>query len=210
LATALNMQSALTISRERTFRVVLIDNDMPGVDSAALLRQVKVMQPQAGFLMLSLRSVAKAQDTARDGGFAGVIFKPFDQAALEDALQKFLDSNQDFISTSDNVITVGAFKGREARLAGYYTQVGALISKTVEDLAAACYGEVIIDLLQAPVMPEKTGRMVLQLSERTRKVGLELRLVGSNEVANSLKQLVETADLRVFASVAEAQATGTV
>ena len=48
--------------------------------------------------------------------------------------------------------------------------------------------------------------MVLQLSERTRKVGLEIRLVGSAEVSTNLKQLVETSDLPVFKTVEEAKA----
>ena len=52
----------------------------------------------------------------------------------------------------------------------------------------------------------KTARMVLQLSERTRKVGLEIRLVGSTEVSTNLKQLVETSDLPVFPTVEQAKA----
>jgi hypothetical protein len=57
-----------------------------------------------------------------------------------------------------------------------------------------------------PLLPEKTGRMVMQLAERTKKVGLEIRLVGTTEVQTNLKQLVETADLPVYPTVAEAKA----
>jgi two-component system cell cycle response regulator len=207
LANATNAQTALAICRDRSFKVVLLDNDMPGVDSRSLMRQIRVMQPQAAFLMLSLRSVQKAQDEAREGGFAGVVFKPFDQAALEEILARYFD-NQEVIEISENVITVPPFKGRETRLAAWFAQVSTAIFKNVEDIAAACFGEIIIDISQSPILPEKTARLALLLAERSRKVGLELRLVGSTEFAGSLKQLVETADLRVFASVAEAQATG--
>ena len=205
LNTATSASAALAVCRERVFRIIMIDNDIPDVDSSSLMRQLRVMQPQAAFVSLSLRSVSKAQDEAREAGFVGVIFKPFDQAALEEFLLRFFD-NQDLIAMSENVISITPFKGRENRLPGYFTQVTTLVSKAVEELAAACYAEVIVDISQVPLLPEKTGRMVMQLAERTKKVGLEIRLVGTTEVQTNLKQLVETADLPVYPTVAEAKA----
>jgi len=205
LSTATSASGALAVCRERVFRIIMIDNDIPDVDSSSLMRQLRVMQPQAAFVMLSLRSVAKAQDEAREAGFVGVIFKPFDQAALEEFLLRYFD-NQELIATSENVISITPFKGKENRLPGYFTQVTTLVTKAVEELAAACYAEVIVDISQVPLLPEKTGRMVMQLAERTKKVGLEIRLVGTAEVQTNLKQLVETADLPVYPTVAEAKA----
>ena len=205
LNTATSASAALGTCRERVYRIIMVDNDIPDVDSSSLMRQLRVMQPQAAFVMLSLRSVAKAQDEAREAGFVGVIFKPFDQAALEEFLMRYFD-NQELIAITENVISIAAFKGRENRLPGYFTQVTNLVAKAVEEIAAACFAEVIVDISQIPLLPEKTGRMVLQLSERTRKVGLEIRLVGPAEVSNNLKQLVETSDLPVFKTVEEAKA----
>jgi two-component system, cell cycle response regulator len=205
LNTATSASAALAVCRERVFRIIMVDNDIPDVDSSSLMRQLRVMQPQAAFVALSLRSVAKAQDEAREAGFVGVIFKPFDQAALEEFLLRYFD-NQELIATTDNVISITPFKGRENRLPGYFVQVTNLVSKAVEEIAAACYAEVIVDISQVPLLPEKTARMVLQLSERTRKVGLEIRLVGSTEVSSNLKQLVETSDLPVFPTVEQAKA----
>jgi len=205
LSTATSASAALAVCRERVFRIIMIDNDIPDVDSSSLMRQLRVMQPQAAFVSLSLRSVAKAQEEAREAGFVGVIFKPFDQAALEEFLLRYFD-NQELIATSENVISITPFKGKENRLPGYFTQVTTLVTKAVEELAAACYAEVIVDISQVPLLPEKTGRMVMQLAERTKKVGLEIRLVGTAEVQTNLKQLVETADLPVYPTVAEAKA----
>jgi len=205
LSTATSASAALSVCRERVFRIIMIDNDIPDVDSSSLMRQLRVMQPQAAFVSLSLRSVAKAQEEAREAGFVGVIFKPFDQAALEEFLLRYFD-NQELIATSENVISITPFKGKENRLPGYFTQVTTLVTKAVEELAAACYAEVIVDISKVPLLPEKTGRMVMQLAERTKKVGLEIRLVGTAEVQTNLKQLVETADLPVYPTVAEAKA----
>ena len=205
LNNATSAAAALAVCRERVFRIIMVDNDIPDVDSSSLMRQLRVMQPQAAFVALSLRSVAKAQDDAREAGFVGVIFKPFDQTALEEFLLRYFD-NQELIATTDNVISITPFKGRDNRLPGYFVQVTNLVSKAVEEIAAACYAEVIVDISQVPLLPEKTARMVLQLSERTRKVGLEIRLVGSTEVSSNLKQLVETSDLPVYPTVEQAKA----
>ncbi|HET6280686.1 MAG TPA: response regulator [Polyangia bacterium] len=198
-------QAALTAARERVFRLVLVDNDMPNTDSTSLMRQLRVVQPQAAFVSMSLRTVSKAQEESRAAGFDGNLFKPFDQAGLDELLQRFFD-NQELLVTKENVLAVAAFRGRETKLPGYFSQVGGLIPKAVDELAAACFAEVVVDISQMPVIPEKTARLVLQLAEHSRRVGLEMRLVGSPELSKVLKQLADTADVPVFGSVADAQA----
>jgi two-component system cell cycle response regulator len=197
--------AALAAARERAFRLVLIDNDIPSTDSTSLMKQLRVILPQAAFVSLSLRTVPKAQEEARAAGFEGTLFKPFDQANLEELLQRFFD-NKELIAVADNVLTVAAFRGREAKLPGYFAQVAGLVPKAVEEMAAACFAEVVVDITQMPLQPEKTARLVLQLQEQATRVGLEMRLVGSPELSKVLKQLADTADVAVFLSVADAQA----
>jgi len=202
---ATSAQAALTAARERVFRLVLVDNDMPNTDSTSLMRQLRVVQPQAGFVSLSLRTVSRAQEESRAAGFDGNLFKPFDTAGLEELLQRYFD-NQELLVTKENVLAVAPFHGRENKLPGYFSQVGSLIPKAVDGLAAACFAEVVVDITQMPVILDKTARLVLQLAEHSRRVGLEMRLVGSPELSKVLKQLADTADVPVFASVADAQA----
>jgi two-component system, cell cycle response regulator len=196
--------AALTAGRDRTFRLILIDNDIPGTDSASLMRQLRVVQPQAAFVSLSVRTVNKAQEEARAAGFDATLFKPFDQATLDELLQRFFD-NQELLVIKENVLAVAAFSGREARLPTYFAQVGGLMPKAIEEMAAACFSEVVMDIGAMPVVPEKTARLVLLVKEQCRRVGLEMRLVGSPEVLGVLKQLAETADVPVYASVVDAQ-----
>src|SRR5512140_3276990 len=49
-------QSALTSAREKVYRVILVDTDIPDVNSAVLAQQIKVLQPHAAFVALALRS----------------------------------------------------------------------------------------------------------------------------------------------------------
>lgn len=197
--------AALTAARERTFRLIMIDNDIPNTDSTSLMRQLRVVQPQAAFVSLSLRTVTKAQEEARAAGFEATLFKPFDQAVLDELLQRFFD-NQELMVTTENVLAIAAFRGRETKLPSYFSQVSGLIPKAIEELAAACFAEVVMDVSQMPLLPEKTVRLVLQVQEQSRKVGLEMRLVGSPELSKMLKQLADTADVPVYGSVADAQA----
>src|SRR6185436_14737619 len=65
-------QAALNVCRERIFRVVLIDNEIPDVDSSVLMNQLRVLQPHAAFLALALRSVNKVQNEMKELGFDDV------------------------------------------------------------------------------------------------------------------------------------------
>jgi len=151
--------------------------------------------------------VARAQDDAREVGFAGVLHKPFEPTAIEELVLRHFESSKELVTTKENVITVAPFRGKESRLHGYYTQVAGLLGGGLEEVAAACFAEAVVDISQLPIFPEKTARLVLEMSDRGHKVGVEVLLVGSVEVARSLKQLAETAQLRVFPSVAAAQAS---
>jgi CheY-like chemotaxis protein len=116
-------QAALNVCRERIFRVVLIDNEIPDVDSAVLMNQLRVLQPHAAFLALALRSVNKVQTEMKELGFDDVLFKPFQPEAIDDLLGRYFD-NQELLIKEDNVLKVAGFQGRQDRLEKYYLRVG--------------------------------------------------------------------------------------
>jgi DNA-binding response OmpR family regulator len=205
MASALNGQSALALCRERVFRVVLIDSEMPDVDTASLSKSVRVLQPNAAFALLSLRTTNNVQAEARKIGIDTVVFKPFTSEGVEEFLLKYFD-NQELVAKEDNVLRVAPFKGREERLPGYFLRVSSLVAKSVEEIASACFAEVVLDISRAPVTPANTAQLLIDLGERTKKMGLELRLVGSTEVKAALKQYAETATMTVFQSVEDARA----
>ena len=205
MASALNGQSALALCRERVFRVVLIDSEMPDVDTASLSKSVRVLQPNAAFALLSLRTTNNVQAEARKIGIDTVVFKPFTSEGVEEFLLKYFD-NQELVAKEDNVLRVAPFKGREERLPGYFLRVSSLVAKSVEEIASACFAEVVLDISRAPVTPANTAQLLIDLGERTKKMGLELRLVGSTEVKAALKQYAETAGMTVFQSVEDARA----
>jgi DNA-binding response OmpR family regulator/anti-anti-sigma regulatory factor len=204
VAGALSAQTALAACRDRGVRAVLIDNDIPDVSSVALMRQIRTLQPKAAVLALYLRTNNNVLDEAKRNGFDGVLMKPFDAGAIEDFLLQYFNS-QDLVSKDDNVLKISKFKGRENRLDGYFMDVATNVSKFSEDIAAACYAEVVLDISEIPTNADKVARLLIDLDGKIRKMGLEIRLVGNNpEISKTLKQYTETAQMPLFSSVNDA------
>jgi two-component system, cell cycle response regulator len=206
IAAAQNGANALAACRERVFRVVLVDSDMPEVNSVALMRQMRLVQPHASFVLLALRSAGDVQAEARSQGFDGAMFKPFNEEGIEDFLMRFFD-NQELVTLTENTMKMAAFKGKENRLQNYFTQVGTLAGKNLDDLAAACFAEAVMDISLLPPVNERVVRLVMDLAEHAKRVGVELRLVAGTELGRILSTYEETASLGLFPTVPEAQAS---
>jgi len=204
LAGALNGQTALSLGRERVFRVVLIDSDMPDVNTQTLSRSLRLLQPNAAFGLLALRTTNNIRSEAQQMGFDTVLFKPFTPEGVDEFVLRYFD-NRDLVSKEDNVLRVEAFKGKEDRLPSYFSRVTALCAKTVEDIAAACFAEVVFDATRLPLTPNKTAQLVAEVGQQAKRMGVELRLVGSPELTSALTQYAETKDVPVFESIAAAQ-----
>lgn len=198
-------QSALNACRTSVFRVVLLDSDIPDVNSSALLQQLKLLQPHAAVLSLTLRSAQDDGDAIRGQGYSDVLYKPFDKGAIEDFLLKYFD-NQDVLAIDDNLLKVGAFTGSEERLDKYFQRLGSLIGPAVEKLAAACFESVVFDITALPLRPDHTPRLVVNVEKATKKVGLSLRLVGGSETQSMLKSFTETVAIPFYPSINEAKA----
>jgi DNA-binding response OmpR family regulator len=198
-------QAALNVCRERIFRVILIDNEIPDVDSSVLMNQLRVLQPHAAFLALALRSVNKVQAEMKELGFDDVLFKPFQPESIDDLVLRYFD-NQELLVKEDNVLKVSAFQGRAERMEKYYARVSEMLTSGIETVAAACFDEFIVDVSAMPRDPQRTAQLITAVDEAGKKFGLELRLVGPDEVAKLLKSFAETSGMAVFTSVEAARA----
>jgi len=205
VGSALSAAAALQACREKVFRVVFVDTDIPDVNSAALMNQLRTLQQHAAFQALALRSTNDLQKEMQALGFDDVVFKPFDKDSIDDFLIRYFN-DQELVVAEDNVIKVGVFTGKEDRIEKYFTRVTSLLAETIEKLAAACFDEAIVDISAAPIKSDRTPRLVIDLRKEAQKRGIEMKLVAGAEVQALLKKFDETAKLSVAHSVNEARA----
>ena len=202
---AMSASSALTLCRERVFRVVLVDTDIPDVNSAALMNQLRTLQQHAAFLALPLRTTNDVQKEQQALGFDDVIFKPFDKDSIDDFLIRYFN-DQELVVAEENLVKVGPFSGKEDRIDKYFLRVTRLLEENIEKLAAACFDEVIIDLSSSPIKSDRTPRLVLDIKREANKRGIEVKLVAGAEVSGLLKKFDETAKLVISPTIHEARA----
>ncbi len=198
-------QSALIACRERVCRVILVDTEIPDVDSVALGGQLKVLQPHAALIALALKSTNDVSDEIKSQGFADVLFKPFTAEAVEDFVLQYFDK-QELLTREDNLIKVGAFAGREDRIDRYFTRLSALFPPALEKVASACFEEAIVDLSKISIQQNRLPKLMASVAEKAKAMGLLVRLVGPKEVTKVLAGFEETAQMPIFSSVTDARA----
>jgi DNA-binding NtrC family response regulator len=205
LASYTSAQSALSASRDTICRVILVDNEMPDVDSAALAGQLKATQPHAVVVAMLIKPPTDVTKELKDRGFDQVLFKPFSPEAIEDFTLQYFD-RQELLVREDNLLKVSAFVGRQDRLERYFSRLGSLLAPALEHVAAACFEDAIVDLSKASVQGQQMPKLLIGVAEKATEVGLQVRLVGSPELKKVLSQFEETAGLQLYPSVSEARA----
>ncbi len=198
-------QSALGACREKVYRVVLVDTEIPDVNSSVLAQQIRVLQPHAAVVALALRTANDVAKEVREQGFDDVLFKPFRPELIDDFLLHYFD-NQEFLAVEDNVLRIAPFQGRADRVDRFYGRIHAVYAEALEKVAAACYDEAVLDAGQPPLEGDRFPKLVNAVAAKAREFGMSLAVVGPPEIRKALGAYEETKDLRVFGSLQEARA----
>lgn len=200
----IDRQSALNLCRERVYRAIVIDTEIPDVDSVELYRDLKILQPTSAFIALVMRTSSNPEEYVSNKGFDGYLVKPFDGAQVSEFVGAYFGSS-DVLQIEQNVLRVANFAGPGDGQEAFMKRLLAMTQQAFEEAAAACYEDVILDLEKVPAS-QKVQKLLVRLVERSSEIGLTLRVVGSPEMEKLLKQLVETSSVGVFASVDDARA----
>jgi len=198
-------QAALQACRQKVFKIVLVDTEIPDVDSAVLAQQLKVLQPHAAFVALALRTTNDVLSEVRSQGFAQVLFKPFSQDSVDDFLAQYFD-NQDLLSADENVLKAAGFTGRPERVDRYFGRIGETFPQVLNKVAAACFEDIVLDLSASPPAGEKVLKFLLSAADQAKQVGMRLSVVGTPELQKLMNSYTETQELHFFGSVQEARA----
>lgn len=197
-------RAAVQAAQDKVFRVMMIDIDLPDVAAASLVSQLRSLQPHAGVIALGLRG-SDAKDRSVADGFDGVLHKPFDQAELDEVIQQYFD-NQELVVRDDNVLSVAAFVGKDDRQERYFERVLGLVTKELDDIAAACFEEVVVDVSKAPLRPDRLPKFIGAIANSAVGLGLELRLVAGPDMRKLLSSFADTHAVQAFSAVSEARA----
>lgn len=202
---ATGAQNAVQLCRERIYRCVLVDTTLADVNSVALMNQLRVLQPHAEFLSLALRTEENAEKDALTHGFSGALLKPFNSDALADFLGQYFES-QDLVACDGDIAHLRAYTGRAEKVDRYFAKVRDTMANVLENVAAACYEHVILDMTDAPSKADKIVNLLIHVNKGAEKLGLGVVIIGNDEVKQVLGSIAETSHLPFFASVPEARA----
>jgi len=91
VSAAADGDAAIRLAREEPPDVILMDLRMPGVDGWQATRQLKAdpMTAHVPVIAVTAHALRPEVQSARDAGCDAVVAKPFDIAALGDALEEF-------------------------------------------------------------------------------------------------------------------------
>ncbi len=199
-------QSALASAREKVYRVIIVDTDIPDVNSAVLAQQIKVLQPHAAFMALALRTTAGDQTKdLKEQGFNDVLYKPFTQDHVDDFLVQYFD-NQEFLTNEDNLLKVAPFVGKPERLERYFSRLSQLFPAVLNKVAAACYEEVIVDLGSIPTQGDRLPKLLVSVAGQAKEIGMSMSVVGAADIQKLLASFEETRSIKYFGSTQEARA----
>jgi len=187
-------QDALQRVRERVYRLVVVDNQIPDVNSAALMNQMRALQPRATMISLCLRSADNALEDARREGYDGVLFKPLTQDLVDDLVATYFDTSEILIVEGSSM-RVSAYTGREEGLDRYYSKLAQRVRADMLKIAEACFDNVELDTVKMPLRPERAIKLMVDVAQEASRLGLDVKLRGTPDLASLLSGLAETSKI---------------
>jgi two-component system, cell cycle response regulator len=207
LDTALTVQDGLASCRNKKFRVILVDTEIQPGGPAALVKQLRLLQPAAGILGMALRSANNVTKEMRDLGFDDALLKPFTQESIDALVEQYATKNETLFVAKDDLIEVAAFAGKEDRLERYFIKLTTDVKGVVQKLGEACFESAVIDATHLTLLqPARVAQFLVDVFKAASDLGIAVKVVASPELPKAMRGFQETKDLRCFASVAEARA----
>jgi two-component system cell cycle response regulator len=209
----LTAEAALRLARDRSFKAILVDSDLPAPAGApdlrggSLVSQLQAAQPGAIIVALCLRTTNDSSHEMRALGYTEVLFKPFHQGAVHELVDAHLVEREEVLTRADDLLTLGALVGKADLQEGYFARLAALAPSALEQVAAACHEHVIVDLRKAPVLAPRFGEAVLAIASQARHTGLGTKLIIAEDGKRALSTFPGARLLWKFDSLDAARST---
>jgi two-component system cell cycle response regulator len=207
LEVAMSVQDGLAVCRSKKFKVVLVDAEIQAGGPAALVKQLRLLQPNAGIWGMALRSANNVNKEMRDFGFDDALLKPFTQDSIDALIEQYAAKNETMFIVKEDLIEISSFPGKEDKLERYFSKLTADVKGVVQKLGEACFESTVIDITHMTLLqPSRVAQFLVDTFKTAGDLGIAVRVVGSEELPVALRGFQETKDLRCFTSVAAARA----
>jgi len=207
LETAMTVQDGLGSCRNKKYRLVLVDTEIQPGGPAALVKQLRLLQPAAGILGMALRSANNVAKEMRDLGFDDALLKPFTQESIDTLIEQYASKSETLFVVKDDLIEIAAFSGKEERLERYFVKLTADVRGVVQKLGEACFESAVLDATHVTLLqPARVAQFLVDIFKAATDLGIAVKVVGSPELPKAMRGFQETKDLHCFTTVAEARA----
>jgi two-component system, cell cycle response regulator len=206
LETCMTVQDALAIARAKKFRLLLVDAEIQTGGPASLVKQLRLLQPNAGILGMALRSGNNVSKEMRDAGFDEALLKPFAQDAIDSLIEQYSMKNETYLIAKDDLIQITPFLGKEDKLERYFSKLTADVRGVVQKLGEACFEKMVLDASNLPLLqPARVAQFLVDTFKTATDLGISVRLVASEELPKAMRGFQETKDVHCFSSIEQAR-----
>jgi DNA-binding response OmpR family regulator len=206
LETAMTAQDGLGVARAKKFRVVLVDAEIQAGGPAALVKQLRLLQPGAGIWSMALRSGNNVVKEMRDVGFDDALLKPFTQESIDALIEQYSTKVETLFVVKEDLIELTPFSGKEDKLERYFAKLSADVKAVVQKLGEACFESAVIDATYMPLQqPARVAQFLVDIFKTASNMGIATKVVASAELPKAMRGFQETKDLHCYTTVEEAR-----
>jgi two-component system, cell cycle response regulator len=206
LETVMTAQDGLTTARTKKFRLLLVDAEIQPGGPASLVKQLRLLQPNAGIWGMALRSGNNVSKEMRDAGFDEALLKPFAQDAIDSLIEQYSMKNETYVVAKDDLIQISPFLGKEDKLERYFGKLTADVKSVVQKLGEACFEKMVLDATNLTLLqPARVAQFLVDTFKTAQDLGIAVRLVASDELPRAMRGFQETKDVHCFASIEQAR-----
>ena len=206
LEVALTVAQGLALARGKKFRLLLVDAEIQPGGASSLIKQLRLLQPDAGIWGMALRSANNVSKEMREIGFDDALLKPFTREAIEELIGQYMTMAENYVTAKEDLIQVAPFPGKEDKLERYFSKLTADLKSIVQKLGEACFEGAVLDATALPVLqPARVAKLLVETFQSAQQMGITLRLVATEDLLKAVRGFQETKDLRCFSSIEEAR-----
>lgn len=206
LEASMTAQDGLALARARKFRLILVDAEIQPGGPASLVKQLRLLQPNAGIWGMALRSGNNVSKEMRDAGFDDALLKPFAQDAIDGLIEQYAVKSETYLVAKDDLIEITPFSGKEDKLERYFGKLTADVKVVVQKLGEACFESMVLDASHLPLLqPARVAQFLVDVFKSAQELGIAVRLVATDELPKAMRGFQETKDVHCFSSIEQAR-----